>query len=145
MSSHHVLFRAFGDAYFRRENVRHATFLFRAGGVNVQIKAWGNEERMDWINDVIKMMTAVSEQASCESDIVIECKIESGANSAQECSNSKTDHCSCPAETLVVHYANKRPISTDYVSKLFELAPYVTIIVLACLAVAALMIIQKGV
>ena len=30
VSSHHVLFRAFGDAYFRRENVRHATLLFRA-------------------------------------------------------------------------------------------------------------------
>ena len=27
MSSHHVLQRAFGDAYIRRENVRHATLL----------------------------------------------------------------------------------------------------------------------
>ena len=28
VSSHHVLLWAFGDAYFRRENVRHATLLF---------------------------------------------------------------------------------------------------------------------
>lgn len=33
VSSHHVLFRAFGDAYFRRENVRHAAFLFAPDGV----------------------------------------------------------------------------------------------------------------
>ena len=32
VSSHHVLVRAFGDAYMRRENVRHATLLFRAEG-----------------------------------------------------------------------------------------------------------------
>ena len=32
VSSHHVLVRAFGDAYRRREKVRHATLLFRAGG-----------------------------------------------------------------------------------------------------------------
>ena len=30
VSSHHVLLRAFGDAYMRRENVRHATLLFCA-------------------------------------------------------------------------------------------------------------------
>ena len=30
VSSHHVFQRAFGDAYRRRENVRHATLLFRA-------------------------------------------------------------------------------------------------------------------
>ena len=30
VSSHHVLLWAFGDAYMRRENVRHATLLFRA-------------------------------------------------------------------------------------------------------------------
>ena len=29
VSSHHVFQRAFGDAYMRRENVRHATLLFR--------------------------------------------------------------------------------------------------------------------
>ena len=28
VSSHHVLLWAFGDAYFRREKVRHATLLF---------------------------------------------------------------------------------------------------------------------
>ena len=28
VSSHHVLTQAFGDAYFRREKVRHATFYF---------------------------------------------------------------------------------------------------------------------
>ena len=33
VSSHHVLRRAFGDAYMRRENVRHATLLFCAEGV----------------------------------------------------------------------------------------------------------------
>lgn len=32
VSSYHVLRRAFGDAYMRRENVRHATLLFRAEG-----------------------------------------------------------------------------------------------------------------
>ena len=32
VSSCHVLLRAFGDAYMRRENVRHATLLFRAEG-----------------------------------------------------------------------------------------------------------------
>ena len=30
VSSNHVLLRAFGDALHRRENVRHATLLFRA-------------------------------------------------------------------------------------------------------------------
>ena len=33
VSSHHVLRRAFGDAYMRRENVRHATLLSCAEGV----------------------------------------------------------------------------------------------------------------
>ena len=33
VSSLHVLVRAFGDAYMRRENVRHATLLFCAEGV----------------------------------------------------------------------------------------------------------------
>ena len=28
VSSHHVFYRAFGDAYCRREDVRHATLLF---------------------------------------------------------------------------------------------------------------------
>ena len=32
VSTHHVLRRAFGDAYYRRENVRHATFLFAPTG-----------------------------------------------------------------------------------------------------------------
>ena len=32
----HVLRRAFGDAYMRRENVRHATLLFCAESVNVR-------------------------------------------------------------------------------------------------------------
>ena len=36
VSSNHVLSRAFGDAYCRRENVRHATLLFCAEGVNVR-------------------------------------------------------------------------------------------------------------
>ena len=38
VSSCHVLAWAFGDAYMRRENVRHATLLFCAEGVNVQVK-----------------------------------------------------------------------------------------------------------
>ena len=37
--SSHVFQRAFGDAYRRRENVRHATLLFRAEGVNVRTMA----------------------------------------------------------------------------------------------------------
>ena len=37
MSSFHVLVRAFGDAYRRRENVRHATLLFCVEGVNVRV------------------------------------------------------------------------------------------------------------
>ena len=37
VSSYHVLVRAFGDAYMRRENVRHATLLFRAESVNVRV------------------------------------------------------------------------------------------------------------
>ena len=45
VSSHHVLFRAFGDAYFRRENVRHATLLFRAEGVNVRTTGAGEKEK----------------------------------------------------------------------------------------------------
>ena len=32
MSSDHVFYQAFGDAYFKRENVRHATLLFCAFG-----------------------------------------------------------------------------------------------------------------
>ena len=32
VSSHHVLQRAFGDAYMRREKVRHATLFFVFGG-----------------------------------------------------------------------------------------------------------------
>jgi hypothetical protein len=36
VSSHHVLLWAFGDAYFRREKVRHATLFFCAKSVNVQ-------------------------------------------------------------------------------------------------------------
>ena len=36
VSSHHVLFRAFGDALYRRENVRHATLLFCAKSVNAR-------------------------------------------------------------------------------------------------------------
>ena len=39
VSSHHVLSRAFGDAYYRRENVRHATLLFCAGRGGVKQKA----------------------------------------------------------------------------------------------------------
>ena len=33
VSSYHVLLWAFGDALYRRENVRHATLLFCAEGV----------------------------------------------------------------------------------------------------------------
>ena len=33
VSSCHVLLRAFGDAYMRRDDVRHATLLFCAEGV----------------------------------------------------------------------------------------------------------------
>jgi hypothetical protein len=45
VSSYHVLTRAFGDAYMRRENVRHATLLFCAEGVNV--RATGAGRRVD--------------------------------------------------------------------------------------------------
>ena len=41
VSSHHVLVRAFGDAHHRRENVRHATLLFCAEGVNVRTTGAG--------------------------------------------------------------------------------------------------------
>ena len=43
VSSDHVLTRAFGDAYMRRENVRHATLLFCAEGGDVQPKARSKE------------------------------------------------------------------------------------------------------
>ena len=39
VSSHHVLQRAFGDAYFRREKGRHATLLFCALERRVLVKA----------------------------------------------------------------------------------------------------------
>ena len=50
VSSHHVLSWAFGDAYIRRENVRHATLLFRAEGVNVRTKpAWKEgDKKHEW-------------------------------------------------------------------------------------------------
>ena len=50
VSSHHVLTQAFGDAYMRRENVRHATLLFRAEGVNVRTKpAWKEgDKKHEW-------------------------------------------------------------------------------------------------
>ena len=38
MSSDHVLRRAFGDAFYRRENARRATLLFCAKGVNVTVR-----------------------------------------------------------------------------------------------------------
>ena len=41
VSSNHVLFRAFGDALCRRENVRHATLFSRAEGVNVRTTGAG--------------------------------------------------------------------------------------------------------
>ena len=45
VSSHHVLSRAFGDAYCKRENVRHATLLFCAKSVTVQ----GNGVEKDYM------------------------------------------------------------------------------------------------
>jgi len=44
VSSNHVFQRAFGDAYCRHENARHATLLFRAGSVDVQTAGAEEEE-----------------------------------------------------------------------------------------------------
>jgi len=46
VSSHHVLFRAFGDALCRRENVRHATFCYPLLGAAalVEFKGWKNRD-----------------------------------------------------------------------------------------------------
>ena len=55
MSSHHVSVRAFGDALYRREKVRHATLLFRAEGVNVQTTGAEQEER--GMNKIVAIWT----------------------------------------------------------------------------------------
>jgi hypothetical protein len=43
VSSNHVLRRAFGDAYLKHENVRHATLLFCAEGVGSWLNLWCRE------------------------------------------------------------------------------------------------------
>ena len=47
VSSYRVLVRAFGDAYRRHENVRHATFLFAPDGVGLTGLARRRSERND--------------------------------------------------------------------------------------------------
>ena len=49
VSSLHVLVRAFGDAYMRRENVRHATLLFCAFGGWVLVLAKARENRWRYL------------------------------------------------------------------------------------------------
>jgi hypothetical protein len=68
VSSHHVLLWAFGDAYFRREKVRHATLLFCAKSANVQGNRRGKRRgymRCRSIEDVVgEVMRLINEEKS---------------------------------------------------------------------------------
>ena len=57
VSSHHVLTRAFGDAYMRHENVRHATLLFCALERRALVKTGAGER---WENKMSYSVAKVS-------------------------------------------------------------------------------------
>ena len=59
VSSFHVLVRAFGDAYFRRENVRHATF-FSAPRRDVPLLTEARKEDRTVVIKKLMMLSAVS-------------------------------------------------------------------------------------
>ena len=61
VSSHHVLRRAFGDAYYRREKVRHATFYFLNECVRIRVF-----RDLKHYNNLKKEKTWCAKQSSAE-------------------------------------------------------------------------------
>ena len=68
VSSHHVLTQAFGDAYCRHENVRHATLSICVEGGSARIRRKIEECRMNDMSEE-KLLRAIQNAISIETNI----------------------------------------------------------------------------